>query len=57
MTVVIHEFEVVPEPAQGEQKSAEKPQDEATAATALTPQEVERIVHHEMKRLKRVWAY
>jgi hypothetical protein len=58
MTVVIHEFEVVPEPSQGEQKSAEKPQEEtATATAALTPQEVERIVHREIKRLKRVCAY
>lgn len=58
MTVVIHEFEVIPEPALGEQKGLEKPpqQAEATAAT-LTPQEVERVVHRQIMRLMRVRTY
>lgn len=58
MTVVIHEFEVIPEPAPGEQKGLEKPPQQAEATTAtLTPQEVERVVHRQIMRLMRVRTY
>lgn len=58
MTVVIHEFEVVPEPEQGEQKGLEKPPQQAeTATSALTPQEVERVICHQAARLLRVRSY
>ena len=58
MTVVIHEFEVIPEPAQGEQKGQEKtPQEAGPESSTLTPQEVERIVEHQACRLVRVRAY
>lgn len=58
MTVVIHEFEVIPEPAQGEQKGQGKtPQEAEQESSTLPPQEFERIVEHQATRLMRVCAY
>ena len=56
MPVVINEFEVVTQPqlpAQAEQSQSS----EATPAQPPTPQDIERVLRHQMERLLRVWAH
>jgi hypothetical protein len=54
MAVVINDFEVVP---------AEPPRQQNTAAQSASnpappsPQEVERVVEHQISRAERVWAH
>ncbi len=56
MTVVIHEFEVVSGPPVQQPASTPPPSSPPTAS-ALTPQDIERIVRRQIKRCARVRAH
>jgi hypothetical protein len=59
MPVIINEFEVVAETPSHEERGGggESQGDEAAQAQGPTPQDIERIIRHELERVARVRAH
>ena len=56
MAVIINEFEIITEPPADAQEQVARPAAAPQASPLLQPQEIERIMRHQRKRMARVWA-
>jgi hypothetical protein len=54
MAVVIHEFEIVSEPAKSDASGEEK---QESAAPPVSPHDVEGVIARQYQRLARIWAH